>query len=47
MTALHKLTAQDIEELEKAIPTMPEKKKRRTLELIKTYKTDVTQKAGK
>ncbi len=47
MTALHKLTAQDIEELEKAIPTMPEKKKRRTLELIKTYKTNVTQKAGK
>ena len=47
MTALHKLTAQDIEELEKAVPTMPEKKKRRTLELIKTYKTNVTQKAGK
>jgi predicted phage terminase large subunit-like protein len=47
MTALHKLTAQDIEALEKAVPTMPEKKKRRTLELIKTYKTNVTQKAGK
>ena len=47
MTVQRKLTAQDIEALEKAVPTMPEKKKRRTLELIKTYKTDVTQEEGK
>ena len=47
MSAQRKLTAQDIEELEKAVPTMPEKKKRRTLELIKTYKSEIVQEDGK
>ena len=47
MTAQRKLTAQDIAELEKAIPTMPESKKRKTLQLIKTYKTQVVQEDGK
>jgi len=47
MTTQRKLTAQDIAELEKAIPTMPESKKRKTLQLIKTYKTQVVQEDGK
>lgn len=47
MSAQRKLTAQDIEQLEKAVPTMPEKKKRRTLELIKTYKSEIVQEDGK
>ena len=47
MSAQRKLTAQDIEELEKAVPTMSEKKKRRTLELIKTYKSEIVQEDGK
>ena len=47
MSAQRKLTAQDIAELEKAIPTMPESKKRKTLQLIKTYKTQVVQENGK
>jgi predicted phage terminase large subunit-like protein len=47
MSAQRKLTKKDIEELEKAVPTMPPDKKRRTLQLIKTYKTKVVQEDGK
>ena len=47
MSAQRKLTAQDIEELEKAVPGMAPDKKRRTLQLIKTYKSEITQEDGK
>jgi predicted phage terminase large subunit-like protein len=47
MTIKRKLTKKDIEELEKAVPGMPPDKKRRTLKLIKTYKTETVQEDGK
>lgn len=47
MSAQRKLTKEDFEELEKAIPTMPPDKKRRTLHLMKSYKTQVVQQDGK
>ena len=47
MSAQRKLTKKDIEELEKAVPGMPPDKKRRTLQLIKTYKSEITQEDGK
>jgi predicted phage terminase large subunit-like protein len=47
MSAQRKLTKKDIEELEKAIPSMPEAKKRHTLKLIKTYKSQTAQEDGK
>ena len=46
MTSRLKLTAQDIASLENALPTMPEKQKRRTVELLKQYKTEVTKEIG-
>ena len=46
MTSRLRLTAQDLASLEKALPTMPEKQKRRTVELLKQYKTEVTKEIG-
>ena len=42
-----KLTPEDIEKLRLALPTMQEKQKRRTLELLKTYKSEVARTSGK
>lgn len=42
-----KLTAKDIADLEKAIPTMPESQKRRTVELLKQYKAQISQELGR
>ena len=47
MTAVPKLTPQDILLLEKALPTMPEKDKRRAAELLKIYKAQAVQDHGK
>jgi predicted phage terminase large subunit-like protein len=47
MTLQRKLTKEDIAILEKAVPGMPPDKKRRTLKLIKTYKTETVQEDGK
>jgi len=41
------LTAKDIISLEKALPNMPEQQKRRTAELLKQYKTQLSQKLGR
>lgn len=45
-TAL-KLTPEDVEKLRMALPMMPDKQKRRTLELLKTYKTELARTSGK
>ena len=42
-----KLTAEDISKLRMALPTMPEKQKRRTAELLKQYKQEVTRELGR
>ena len=47
MTIEVKFTQEDLEAIEAAIPGMSEDKKRRTLELIKTYKTKLAQTNGK
>ena len=47
MTAVPKLTPQDILLLEKALPSMPEKDKRRATELLKIYKAQAVQDHGK
>jgi predicted phage terminase large subunit-like protein len=47
MTAQRKITKEDIEEIEKAVPTMPPDEKRRTLKLLKTYKSETVKKDGK
>jgi predicted phage terminase large subunit-like protein len=41
------LTPQDILKLKNALPTMPDKQKRRTLELLKQYQTEKVKQAGK
>ena len=41
------LTAQDIISLEKALPNMPEQQKRRTAELLKQYKNQLSQQLGR
>ena len=41
------LTENHLQKLRAAIPTMPEEQKRRTLELLKQYQTQVTQRLGK
>ena len=47
MTVERKLTKEDIDELIKAVPKMPPDKKRRTLELIRTYQYQAIQEDGK
>ena len=47
MTEAQKLTPKDILFLEKALPTMPEKDKRRITELLKVYKAQAVQDHGK
>jgi predicted phage terminase large subunit-like protein len=47
MTAQRKLSKEDIDELIKAVPTMPSDKKRRTLELIRNYQHQSIQEDGK
>lgn len=41
------LTENHLQKLRAAIPTMPEEQKRRTLDLLKQYQTQVTQRLGK
>ena len=41
------LTPENLEKLKTALPTMPEKEKRRVAELLKQYQTQITQKLGK
>jgi predicted phage terminase large subunit-like protein len=47
MTSQRKLTKEDIDELIKAVPTMAPDKKRRTLELIRNYQSQLIQEDGK
>lgn len=47
MTVERKLTKKDLDELIKAVPKMPPDKKRRTLELIRTYQYQAIQEDGK
>jgi hypothetical protein len=47
MTNPRKLTKEDIDELIKAVPTMQPDKKRRTLELIRNYQSQLVQEDGK
>lgn len=47
MVAQRKLTKEDIDELIKAVPTMVPEKKRRTLELIRNYQSQLVQEDGK
>lgn len=42
-----KLTQEQLFKLRQALPNMPDKEKRRTLELLRTYQTQITQKLGK
>jgi predicted phage terminase large subunit-like protein len=42
-----KLTPQDIQKLKTALPTLPDKEKRRVAELLKQYHTQVNQKLGR
>jgi len=47
MTALPQLSPEQLFKLRQALPTMPEKQKRRTLELLKTYDAQMTQDLSK
>jgi predicted phage terminase large subunit-like protein len=47
MTVERKLSKEDIDELIKAVPTMAPDKKRRTLELIRNYQSQLIQEDGK
>jgi predicted phage terminase large subunit-like protein len=47
MTSQRKLTKEDIDELIKAVPTMAPDKKRRTLELIRNYQSQLVQEDGR
>jgi predicted phage terminase large subunit-like protein len=47
MTEAIKLTQEQLFKLRQALPTMPEKQKRRVLELLKTYDTQITQNLGR
>ena len=42
-----RLTPNDLQRLKSALPTMPDKQKRRTLELLKTYQTEITKQQGR
>ena len=42
-----KLTQEQLFKLRQALPNMPDKEKRRTLELLRNYQTQITQKLGK
>ena len=42
-----KLSAAELNKLRAALPTMPEKQKRRTAELLKKYKEEVTREISK
>ena len=44
---LPKLTPEQLFQLRNALPTMPDKEKRRTLELLKTYEAQITQNLSK
>ena len=41
------LTKSDLQKLRAALPTMPEKEKRRVAELLKQYQSQITQAKGK
>lgn len=47
MSETLKLTPEQLFKLRNALPTMPEKQKRRVLELLKAYDTQITQNLGK
>jgi len=47
VSALPNLTPSDIQKLKSALPSMPEKEKRRTLELLKQYQTEKAKIRGK
>ena len=47
MTEAIKLTPEQLFKLRQALPTMPDKQKRRVLELLKTYDTQITQNLGR
>jgi predicted phage terminase large subunit-like protein len=47
MSETLKLTPEQLFKLRQALPKMPEKQKRRVLELLKTYDTQITQNLGK
>lgn len=47
MSEVLKLTPEQLFKLRNAVPTMPEKQKRRVLELLKTYDAQITQNLGK
>ena len=47
MTGLPQLSPEQLFKLRQALPTMPEKQKRRTLELLKTYDAQITQNLSK
>jgi predicted phage terminase large subunit-like protein len=44
---MQQITAENLQKLRLALPTMPEKEKRRVAELLKTYQSQITQKLGK
>ena len=44
---MQKLTPEKLFKLREALPTMPDKQKRRVLELMKQYQTQMTQEIGK
>jgi predicted phage terminase large subunit-like protein len=47
MSEILKLTPEQLFKLRTALPTMPDKQKRRVLELLKTYDTQITQNLGR
>ena len=44
---MQQITPENLLKLRQALPTMPEKEKRRVAELLKTYQNQVTQRLGK
>ena len=47
MSLLSKISPEDLMKLRLALPTMPEKQKRRTAELLKQYQQQLTQALAK
>ena len=47
MTVSPKLTPEQLTRLKDSLPTLPDKQKRRVLELLKTYDAQMTQNLGK
>ena len=47
MSAQPKLTAQDVQKIKNALPTLPDKEKRKVAELLKTYNSEITKNLGK